>query len=99
MCVCVVSQVSVQSANGEFKEKKQDIRLLSSITLIFPGGEVAKVFSAQTKSCNKSVSGTERSSVSLLLKCLCELRKICPFLTTGKKRRRLLLSSMCLESL
>lgn len=77
--VCAMSQVSVQSTNGEFKEEKQDIGLLSSLTLIFPSGEVAKIFSSQTKSSNKTVSGIERSSVSFLLKCLCELRKLCPF--------------------
>lgn len=76
---CVVSQVSVQATNGEFKEKKQNIELLSSLTLIFPSGEVAKVFPAQTKSSNKSVFGTERSSVSFVLKCLCEPRKVCLF--------------------
>lgn len=37
--VCAMFQVSVQCTNGEFEEKKQDLGLLSSLTLIFPSGK------------------------------------------------------------
>lgn len=60
-----------------------NLRVISKVEdfldLIFPRGEVAKVLPVQAKSSNKSVSGTEWSSASLMLKCLCELRKACPF--------------------
>lgn len=70
MYVCAMSQISVQSTNGEFEEKRQDYRILSSLALIFLSGEAAKLFSAQSKSSSNSVSGIDRSSISFLLKCL-----------------------------
>lgn len=81
LTACIWNILSFSTAHQWiiWAKKKQGTRLFSFLTFIFPRGEVAKVFSAQAKSFNKSVSGTEWGSASLMLKCLCELRKVCPF--------------------